>query len=107
MNTNYDRIKDPRLQDRVVSAEEAASWIQDGMTLGMSGFTRAGDVKAVPTALIEGAGTEAFKVNVFTGASLGSDIDKMFAEVGIVNKRLPFQADPTMRKKINKVSIYL
>lgn len=102
MNTNYDRIRDPSLQDRVVSAEKAASWIQDGMTLGMSGFTRAGDVKAVPTALIDRAGTETFKVNVFTGASLGSDIDKMFAEVGIVNKRLPFQADPTMRKKINQ-----
>ncbi|WP_164667367.1 acetyl-CoA hydrolase/transferase family protein [Virgibacillus doumboii] len=102
MTTNYERIRDPRLQNRVVSAEEAASWIKDGMTLGMSGFTRAGDVKAVPTALIERAETENFKVNVFTGASLGSDIDKMFAEAEIVNKRLPFQADPTMRKKINQ-----
>ncbi|SET53718.1 succinyl-CoA:acetate CoA-transferase [Oceanobacillus limi] len=102
MEKSYDRIQDPRLQDRVVTAEEAASWIQDGMTLGLSGFTRAGDVKAVPTALVERANKgEEFKVNVFTGASLGSDVDKMFAEVGIINKRLPFQADPTMRKKIN------
>lgn len=102
MKKVYDRIKDPRLHDRVVSAEEAASWIQDGMTLGLSGFTRAGDVKAVPTALIKRAAGETFKVNVFTGASLGSDIDKMFAEAGIVSKRLPFQADATMRKKINE-----
>lgn len=29
------------LQDRVVSAEEAATWIENGMTLGLSGFTRA------------------------------------------------------------------
>lgn len=99
---NYERIKCPFLQQRVVSATEAASWIQDGMTLGLSGFTRAGDVKAVPTALVERAKTETFKVNVFTGASLGSDIDKKFAEVGMINKRLPFQADPTMRKKINQ-----
>ncbi|MFD1040108.1 acetyl-CoA hydrolase/transferase family protein [Virgibacillus byunsanensis] len=103
MENNFERIQDPRLQKRVVSAEEAASWIQDGMTLGLSGFTRAGDVKAVPTALINRAEKgEKFKVNVFTGASLGSDIDKMFAEVGIINKRLPFQADATMRKKINQ-----
>ncbi|MRG86125.1 acetyl-CoA hydrolase/transferase family protein [Salinibacillus xinjiangensis] len=103
MENNYrDRIKDPRLQERVVSAEDAAAWIQDGMTLGLSGFTRAGDVKAVPTALVKRAETESFKVNMFTGASLGSDIDKMFAEAGILNKRLPFQADPTMRKKINQ-----
>lgn len=102
METNDDRIRDHHLQELVVSAGEAASWIKDGMTLGMSGFTRAGDVKAVPSALIKRAETETFKVNVFTGASLGSDIDKLFADAGIVNKRLPFQADPTMRKKINQ-----
>ncbi|GAA0479803.1 acetyl-CoA hydrolase/transferase family protein [Salinibacillus aidingensis] len=102
MGNNYDRIKDAQLKEKVVSAEEAAAWIQDGMTLGLSGFTRAGDVKAVPTALVKRAENESFKVNVFTGASLGSDIDKMFAEAGIIQKRLPFQADPTMRKKINQ-----
>lgn len=102
MENVTDRIKDPRLRDRVVSADVAASWIQDGMTLGLSGFTRAGDVKAVPMALVKRAEAgEKFKVNVFTGASLGSDVDKLFAEVGIINKRLPFQADPTMRKKLN------
>ena len=72
------------------------------MTLGLSGFTRAGDAKAVPTALVERAKKgETFKVNVYTGASLGSNIDKMFAEAGIVAKRLPFQAEPLMRKAIN------
>ncbi|MEH7121723.1 acetyl-CoA hydrolase/transferase family protein [Bacillus sp. JJ1503] len=102
MNKGYERIKNTSLQDRVVTPEEAASWIQDGMTLGLSGFTRAGDVKAVPFALIERAKTENFKVNVYTGASLGSDVDKLFAEAGIINKRLPFQADPTMRSGINQ-----
>lgn len=101
MNKDIHRIKVKALQERVVSANEAASWIQDGMTLGLSGFTRAGDAKAVPLALVERAKTEQFKVNVFTGASLGSDIDKLMAEAGIVHKRLPFQADPAMRKKIN------
>lgn len=96
-----DRIKNMQLRDVVVSPEEAASWIEDGMTLGLSGFTRAGDVKAVPLALVKRAETEFFKVNVFTGASLGSDIDKLFAEAGIVNKRAPFQADRAMRNKIN------
>jgi succinyl-CoA:acetate CoA-transferase len=102
MKNNIHRIKAIQLQDRIVEADIAASWIQDGMTLGLSGFTRAGDAKAIPFALIKRAETESFKVNVFTGASLGSDIDKLFAEAGIVNKRLPFQADPAMRKKINE-----
>lgn len=97
-----DRIKNIELRDVVVSPEEAASWIEDGMTLGLSGFTRAGDVKAVPLALVKRAETEFFKVNVYTGASLGSDIDKLFAEAGIVNKRAPFQADRAMRNKINE-----
>ncbi|WP_223641074.1 acetyl-CoA hydrolase/transferase family protein [Planococcus sp. 4-30] len=101
MEKKLERIKAKQLQDRVVTPEEAASWIQDGMTLGLSGFTRAGDVKAVPLALVKRAEDESFKVNVFTGASLGSDIDRLFAEAGIVNKRLPFQAEPAMRKKIN------
>ncbi|MDN3449969.1 acetyl-CoA hydrolase/transferase family protein [Planococcus sp. APC 3906] len=102
MEKRFERIKATQLQDRVVSPETAASWIADGMTLGLSGFTRAGDVKAVPTALVQRSATEKFKVNVFTGASLGSDIDKLFAEAGIVGKRLPFQAEPAMRKKINE-----
>jgi succinyl-CoA:acetate CoA-transferase len=102
MEKYLERIRDPRLHNRVVTPEEAASWIQDGMTLGLSGFTRAGDVKAVPFALIKRAEKESFKVNVYTGASLGSDVDKMFAEAGILGKRLPFQADPTMRKGINR-----
>ena len=101
MNTIASRIKDARLTDKVVSAEEAASWITDGMTLGLSGFTRAGDVKAVPMALIDRAKHESFKINVFTGASLGSDIDKLMSEAGIIHKRLPFQADKAMRQNIN------
>jgi len=102
LGENLKRIHDPRLLDRIVSAEEAASWIQDGMSLGLSGFTRAGDAKAVPTALVKRVEKgEQFKVNVYTGASLGSNIDKMFAEAGIVHKRLPFQAEPSMRKAIN------
>ncbi|MGE6536798.1 acetyl-CoA hydrolase/transferase family protein [Bacillus luti] len=102
MENNLDRIRDQRLKDRVVTPEEAASWIENGMTLGLSGFTRAGDVKAVPFALVNRVKNDtSFKVNVFTGASLGSDVDKLFAEAGILGKRLPFQADATMRKGIN------
>ncbi len=102
MGERKNRIRTEALHDRIVSAEEAASWIKDGMTLGLSGFTRAGEVKAVPYALVDRAQNENFKVNVYTGASLGSDIDKLFTEAGIVNKRLPFQVDRTMRKALMK-----
>ncbi|WP_396266119.1 acetyl-CoA hydrolase/transferase family protein [Halobacillus salinarum] len=94
-------MRDKRLQSKIVSEETAASWIENGMTLGLSGFTRAGDAKAVPSALVEIARQKELKVNVYTGASLGSDIDRLMAEAGIVHKRLPFQADKTMRNEIN------
>ncbi|WP_370514499.1 acetyl-CoA hydrolase/transferase family protein [Alteribacillus sp. YIM 98480] len=99
-------IKNQRLQERMVSEETAASWIKDGMTLGLSGFTRAGDAKAVPSAFVDKAKKDNMKVNVFTGASLGSDIDRLMAEAGIIHKRLPFQADGVMRKKINEGDMY-
>jgi succinyl-CoA:acetate CoA-transferase len=105
VENKLSRVRDVRLHDRIVSAEEAASWIKDGMTLGLSGFTKSGDAKAVPYALVERAKTEKFKVNVYTGASLGSDVDKLMVEAGIVRKRLPFQAEPAMRKAINKGEI--
>lgn len=103
----WERLRDKRLADKIVTADEAASWIEDGMTLGLSGFTRAGDAKLVPIALAEKAKREnkPFGVNVYTGASLGADVDAIMAEAGIVNKRVPFQADSTMRKKINDGSI--
>ncbi|WP_085522306.1 succinate CoA transferase [Tuberibacillus sp. Marseille-P3662] len=102
----YNLVRDPRLQHRIVSDKTAASWIQDGMTLGLSGFTRAGDAKAVPSALVERAKHEHLKVNVYTGASLGSDIDRLMAETGMIHKRLPFQADATMRQEINNGDIF-
>ncbi len=46
-----DRIRLPALRSRITTAEAAAEWIRDGMVVGMSGFTRAGDAKAVPLAL--------------------------------------------------------
>lgn len=96
-----DRIRYQGLEEKVVSAETAASWIKDGMVLGMSGFTRAGDAKTVPLALVEKAKTEKFQVDVYTGASLGPEVDQLMAEAGIIRKRAPYQGDPGIRKAIN------
>ncbi|MED3804222.1 succinate CoA transferase [Lysinibacillus xylanilyticus] len=99
------KLRNEQLRSKVVTAEEAASWIKDGMVLGMSGFTRAGDVKVVPLALVEKAKKESFKVDVYTGASLGPEVDQYLAEAGIIRKRGPFQADAGIRNKINSGEI--
>lgn len=95
------KIRHKAFLDKIVSAEEAASWIEDGMTLGMSGFTLFGEPKVFPRALAERGRTEKFKVNLFTGASLGPDADQAMAEADIINLRVPYQGNPVMRKKIN------
>jgi len=103
MPENYrHRIRLNSLLGRVTTAAAAAEWIRDGMTVGMSGFTRAGDAKVVPLALAERARRERLKITLMTGASLGSDIDKTLTEAGVLARRIPFQADATLRAAINR-----
>jgi len=56
------RIRNKALLDRIVSADEAAALIKDGMVIGMSGFTKAGDAKAVPVAMADRAKADPFKI---------------------------------------------
>ncbi len=97
-----ERIRLPALRKKVTSATDAAQWINDGMTIGMSGFTRAGDAKVVPLALAERAKKEKLKITLMTGASLGNDVDKTLTEAGALARRIPFQSDPVLRAAINR-----
>lgn len=99
---SLDRIRLKSLQDKVISAEQAACSIKNGMTIAISGFTRAGEAKAVPLALIKQAQKEPIKISLMTGASLGNDLDKQFTEAGLLCRRMPFQVDNTLRKAINQ-----
>jgi len=96
----------PAFAHRVMSGEEAAALIQPGSQIGMSGFTGSGYPKAVPLALARRI-TDAhlrgqhFKVNIFTGASTGPELDGALAMVGGMQMRLPYQSDPITRKLIN------
>ncbi len=97
-----DRIRLSSLHSKVMSADEAATHVLDGMTVGMSGFTRAGEAKAVPLALVKRAKESPLKISLITGASLGNDLDGLMAEAGLLARRMPFQADATLRKAINQ-----
>lgn len=102
MTSLQDRIRHPALRDRVVSAEDAAGLIHDGMTVGMSGFTRSGEAKAVPMALAERAKRDPMKITLITGASLGNDLDKTLTEAHLLSRRIPFMSDPALRQAINR-----
>ena len=97
-----DRIKAKGLEDKIMTAQEAAALFVDGMVVGSSGFTKAGDSKAVLPALAERGLTEDIKITLITGASLGHDTDGKLADAGVLAKRMPFQVDRTLRNKINK-----
>ncbi|KQX38171.1 acetyl-CoA hydrolase [Devosia sp. Root436] len=97
-----DRIRLFPLMERIVTADQAAALIKDGMMVGMSGFTRAGDAKAVPLAMARRAQKEPFQITLVTGASLGKDVDRVLTEAKILKKRMPFQSDPTLRAAINR-----
>jgi succinyl-CoA:acetate CoA-transferase len=89
-----------------MSADAAASLIQNGDHVGMSGFTGAGYPKLVPAALarhIEQAnhGGDLFRIGVWTGASTAPELDGALAKVGGIEMRLPYQSDPTCRARIN------
>ncbi|MBA5607063.1 acetyl-CoA hydrolase/transferase family protein [Duganella sp. FT3S] len=96
-----DRIRRPALMEKLMTAQQAARLFKSGMTVGMSGFTRAGDAKALPLALVERSRQEALQLTLVTGASLGNDSDGLMANAGVVARRMPFQSDAALRRKIN------
>ncbi|WP_291591064.1 acetyl-CoA hydrolase/transferase family protein [Comamonas sp. UBA7528] len=102
-----DRVLCPALRERIMTADQAASLIQSGMTLGMSGFTPAGAPKAVPQALArrieeQNAHGGQFRISLWTGASTSAELDGALAKVHGIERRLPYQSDPTVRKEINE-----
>ncbi|SAK74367.1 succinate CoA transferase [Caballeronia ptereochthonis] len=99
-----DRIRCAALRGKITSAAEAARLVRDGMLVGASGFTRAGDAKAVPLEIARRAREESepLRITLLTGASLGHDTDRILTEAGALARRLPFQVDATLRGAINR-----
>lgn len=96
------RIRHSDLHLKVMPAEEAVQFIEPNMIIGMSGFTRAGDSKAIPIALAAKSATQGpLNLTLFTGASLGNDSDGLMANSGVIARRAPFQVDADMRRNIN------
>jgi succinyl-CoA:acetate CoA-transferase len=99
-----DRIRCAALRGKITSAADAARLVRDGMIVGASGFTRAGDAKAVPLEIARRARdeNEPLRITLMTGASLGHDTDRLLTEAGALARRLPFQVDTTLRRAINR-----
>ncbi len=101
-----DRIRMKALESKVMSADEAAKYITDGMTIATSGFTPSGYPKAVPLALAKRAEAgEEIGVTLITGASVGDELDGAWARAGILKRRFPYQTNASSRNGINDGSV--
>ncbi len=100
-----DRVRNKALQAKIVTAEEAAELIKPGMNVGTSGFTPSGYPKAVSLALAERMKEHPFKINLFTGASVGPELDAALCEVHGIDKRMPYQTNKMVRNAINSGEI--
>jgi len=91
---------------KFVTADEAASYVNNGDIIGFSGFTPAGCPKEVPTAIAKRAeafhaeGKE-FKVGMYTGASTGDSLDGALARANAILFRTPYQSNKDLRGALN------
>ncbi len=104
---DHSRIANDALRSKIMSAEEAAELIKPGTSIGASGFTGSGYPKAVPVALGKKIKKETeegrtFRVNLWTGASTGPELDGSLAEANGIEFRMPYNSDPILRDRINK-----
>lgn len=93
-----------------ITAAEAAALIQNGDTIGLSGFTPAGVPKSVPAEIARKAEKEhaegkEFKVNILTGASTGQSCDGMLANAHAIKFRAPYTTNKDFRTHVNNNEI--
>ena len=90
----------------ILTAEEAAQFINNNDFVAFSGFTPAGSPKAVPMALAKRAielhaNGEEFAIKLISGASISAKVDNALADADCVKWRAPYQSAPSLRNKIN------
>lgn len=102
-DTFENRIKLKALRQKIRSSREASSYIEPGMTLGVSGFTLSGYPKKVAKALsMKAKKGEKLDLTVYSGASLGDDFDGLLTRSGVLKCRMPYQTNADLRKAINE-----
>ena len=102
-----ERIKFEPLRERVTTAEQAAKLVGNGMRIGTCGTLTAGYPISFFEALSQrGEKGESFKIDLWSCAPLGPEVDGKLAETGLLNRRLAHQANPSLAKAANKGEIH-
>jgi acetyl-CoA hydrolase len=102
------RIRCKKLQAKIMDAKDTIPFFKDGMYLGFSGFAE-GHPKTLPGLLadhVENNGLSGkMRFSVYTGASIGIDVDDRWSELGMLDRRWPHQQGDSIRKAINAAEI--
>ncbi len=96
-----DRVRCAALHSKIVTAEEAAMFINPGNRVGISGFTPSGYPKAVPLALAKRMESDPFQIDLWTGASVGDEADGALTRVNGIHRRYPYQTNSDLRSAAN------
>lgn len=98
----HERIRCKALEDKLMTAREAAALFSGEMTVATSGFTMAGYPKAVPMAIAQRAKEGVpMALTLITGASVGPELEESLLEAGVIRRRFPYQTNARMRRAIN------
>ncbi len=103
-----DRLRSPALFEKIAAPEQAAALIEDGMNVGVGGFTPSGYPKKTTLALAKAIKNgKKCRINIWSGASVGPEIEEALAEADGVKSRMPYYAasNKSMRAGINNGSI--
>ena len=89
-----------------ITAAEAAALIENGQTIGLSGFTPAGTPKCTPAEIAKKAEAEheagrPFKISIISGASTGQSCDGALANAQAIDFRTPYTTNADFRKRVN------
>ncbi|MEE1088206.1 MAG: acetyl-CoA hydrolase/transferase C-terminal domain-containing protein [Bacteroidaceae bacterium] len=95
------------MEFKKITAAEAASLIENGQSIGLSGFTPAGAPKCTPAEIAKKAEAEhtagrPFKISIFSGASTGQSCDGMLANAQAIDFRTPYTTNADFRKRVNQ-----
>jgi acetyl-CoA hydrolase len=103
-----ERIRHEGLRSKITTAEATVAFFENNMYLGFSGFSE-GHPKLVPAVLadhVERSGLAGkIRFNVYTGASIGIDVDDRWSRLGMLDRRWPQQQGFYVQRAVNAAEV--
>lgn len=92
------------LRGKIMSPAEAAKLVYSHAAIGSSGFAQVGYPKAVPTEIARQG--KAQDLTLYTGASVGPQLDGELCGSGAMSHRYPYQANKVIREAANNGTLH-